>query len=84
MLVTLMLTLFSILLQGIISTEYVFSMFTTTMILVLVFCHVVDQSITVEVLEALHIFKYQPDLCVQKNLLALNDLFPSRVSHDSV
>ena len=28
-----------------------------------------------EVLEALYISKYQPDLCVQKNLLALN-LFP--------
>ena len=32
-----------------------------------------------EVLEALYIDKYQPDLCVQKTLLALS-LFPSYVS----
>ena len=35
-----------------------------------------------EVLEALYISKYQPDLCVQKNVLALN-LFPPPSSHTS-
>ena len=35
-----------------------------------------------EVLEALYISKYQPDLCVQKNSLALY-LFPPAASHTS-